>query len=452
MGKKMCAKYKSAFTLAETIMVLAIIGVVITAAIPSLTTKTLTDNGKLQSYCSIARHAQENICIKYNTAKKNLFSPCGTADASLCTAATSRLVIGSKEQLPLTYSDFSDKGFEYFPLTMLSTTNPDNLYNLFLSSRNIIRISDYYMKEEGSNFFLINDINADDNNKPLFPRATGQVSRNTIIGKITDNHNTLNAQNLVNNTILGSGNNLLSCNNHTLENNILYGTENTLCNDNHDTTNSITFGYNNKITNSNAIVIGSNNVTPTNNNVLYIGNDINPGAGSNLDFSINGIITSENVAARNITFAHNTEISGTYTGTFWHSSDIRLKNIKGNYNKGLKEILQIEPVRFYYNNDNSATEQIGVIAQDIQKIFPEAVVKMPSGYYGVDTDPIFFAMVNALKEVNEQTIKEEQRHEQLQKELEQLEKQLSQNNVCKPNNFLMKIWCWLTHLVGGINE
>ena len=76
----MCAKYKSAFTLAETIMTLAIVGVVITAAIPTMTTKYLSDNSKLKAYC--ANHADEVRCQKLNN---NLFRECGAARNSICT-------------------------------------------------------------------------------------------------------------------------------------------------------------------------------------------------------------------------------------------------------------------------------------------------------------------------------------------------------------------------------
>jgi len=52
-----------------------------------------------------------------------------------------------------------------------------------------------------------------------------------------------------------------------------------------------------------------------------------------------------------------------------------LKDLIGDYEKGLKEILDLRAVRFTYKEFNprhldSDEEQIGFIAQDVQKIFP----------------------------------------------------------------------------------
>ena len=63
------------------------------------------------------------------------------------------------------------------------------------------------------------------------------------------------------------------------------------------------------------------------------------------------------------------------------SSDKRLKNIHGFYNKGLNEILKLNPVRFnfkknkHYPNLETKHEKISLIAQDVKPIFPEAVGK-----------------------------------------------------------------------------
>ena len=123
------------------------------------------------------------------------------------------------------------------------------------------------------------------------------------------------------------------------------------------------------------------------------------------------------------------------------SSDERLKNIKSSYTKGLREILEIKPVVFIYKKDREANEQVGVIAQDLQKIFPEAVVKMPSGYLGVDTAPIFFAMVNAMQEVDQTTQKELDRQKQLESDLALLENELKELTACKAKDFWGKIEC-----------
>ena len=97
---------------------------------------------------------------------------------------------------------------------------------------------------------------------------------------------------------------------------------------------------------------------------------------------------------------------GEYMLLFKLSDDIRSLGYNitigsDNYKKGLKEILQVNPVIFQYKDDKSGSLRIGVIAQEVKKVFPEAVVTMDNGYYGVNSAPIFFASMNALKEINE---------------------------------------------------
>jgi len=434
----MCVKYKSAFTLAETIMTLAIVGVVIVAAIPTMTTKLLSDNTKLKAYCSDENHSTEARCAKLSN---NLFSECGSTKSSICTSYP--IVIGNStpetfEQSPGVVSTFS--------LTYTPSASPINFYDYFVSGNRMIRIGDFFLRERGDNFFLTSDVNA--NGAPTFPNGT----RNTIIGAIGTN----TTATFENNTIIGSGvnkNNLSSCTGN-IQNNVIYGINNTLCNNN-TVSDSIIYGGSNTVTHSNSLVYGAFNKTKAANSVL-IGTYINENDADNNDFSIGNVITSAPPAAgatRTINFSAPTTISGSFTGIFLHNSDIRLKNLKGKYTKGLKEVLQIKPVEFVYNNDNTGTIQIGVIAQDIQPIFPEAVVKMPNGYLGVDSDPIFFAMLNALKELNEQKLAEEKRHEKLLQELEEVEKELKVSNIKAKNTLFYDIWTWLTNLfskIGGL--
>lgn len=98
-------------------------------------------------------------------------------------------------------------------------------------------------------------------------------------------------------------------------------------------------------------------------------------------------------------------------------SDERLKNIKGNFNSGLKAVLQLQPLRYEYTKNNalkinSPGEHIGFGAQEVQKIIPEAVSTTSQGYLTINNDPILWTMLNAIKEQ--------------QKEIEQLRGQVRQ--------------------------
>jgi Chaperone of endosialidase len=96
-------------------------------------------------------------------------------------------------------------------------------------------------------------------------------------------------------------------------------------------------------------------------------------------------------------------------GTF---SDGRLKNLNGSFNTGLSQVLKIQPVRYRYKADNAmglhdTDEHIGVVAQEVQKVIPEAVTENSKGYLMVNNDPIIWTMLNAIKE-QQREIKQQQ--------------------------------------------
>jgi hypothetical protein len=66
---------------------------------------------------------------------------------------------------------------------------------------------------------------------------------------------------------------------------------------------------------------------------------------------------------------------GTYGGTIvgTQTSDIRLKNVKNEFNYGLNEILQINPISFTFIKDENQVEKLGFSAQEILNIIPESV-------------------------------------------------------------------------------
>lgn len=83
-------------------------------------------------------------------------------------------------------------------------------------------------------------------------------------------------------------------------------------------------------------------------------------------------------------------------------SDARLKNISGDSTAGLKEISQLKVKNFTYKNDKKKTPHVGVIAQDLQKVFPHSVFQDGlSKYFKISREEIFWACVNAIKELNE---------------------------------------------------
>lgn len=98
--------------------------------------------------------------------------------------------------------------------------------------------------------------------------------------------------------------------------------------------------------------------------------------------------------------------TGLSTGSAWTNvSDIRLKDIHGPYDKGLAEILKLQPVLYNYKKDNprgnpSDQTYTGFIAQDVMKVFPEAVTQGADGYYNFSMHHINVALVNAVQELS----------------------------------------------------
>jgi hypothetical protein len=97
--------------------------------------------------------------------------------------------------------------------------------------------------------------------------------------------------------------------------------------------------------------------------------------------------------------------AGLSTGTAWtNASDRRLKDIHGDYEYGLNEILKLHPVRYSYKKDNplglpSDFNKTGFIAQEVEKVIPDAVSKREDGFLELNVDPIHWAVVNAIKDL-----------------------------------------------------
>jgi hypothetical protein len=91
-------------------------------------------------------------------------------------------------------------------------------------------------------------------------------------------------------------------------------------------------------------------------------------------------------------------------GGSWNTfSDERLKNVKGGFVAGIDELMQISPIRYRYKKDNALgirdqKEHVGVNAQQIERVLPDAVSKNAQGYRLVDNDPILWTMLNAIKQ------------------------------------------------------
>lgn len=81
-------------------------------------------------------------------------------------------------------------------------------------------------------------------------------------------------------------------------------------------------------------------------------------------------------------------------------SDIRLKENISENTDAINKILYVMPYNYTFKADKDSTPQVGVMAQDLQKYFPESVSEGKDGYLGIRWDEMFFATINAVKELD----------------------------------------------------
>lgn len=82
------------------------------------------------------------------------------------------------------------------------------------------------------------------------------------------------------------------------------------------------------------------------------------------------------------------------------SSDRRLKNVGEVFTGGLEQIKKLEVFNYTFKKDTEKTPRVGVMAQDLQKIFPNAVFKGEDGFLRIRMEDMFYALVNAVKELD----------------------------------------------------
>lgn len=109
-------------------------------------------------------------------------------------------------------------------------------------------------------------------------------------------------------------------------------------------------------------------------------------------------------------------------GERYSSSDRRLKNVGKAFTGGLEEIKKLETYNYTFKKDKTKTPRVGVMAQDLEKIFPNAVFKGEDGFLRIRTEDMFYALVNSVKELDKKLTSDSERITQLEKENKELQK------------------------------
>lgn len=114
----------------------------------------------------------------------------------------------------------------------------------------------------------------------------------------------------------------------------------------------------------------------------------------------------------------------------WDTSDRRLKRDIEPIEGVLDEVMRLEPVSYYWKDDQNPTRRsIGLIAQDVKAVFPDAAQMEDSyGYYGINYNYISVLTLQGLIELKseyESTIEnQETRLETLESEIELLKAEI----------------------------
>ena len=76
---------------------------------------------------------------------------------------------------------------------------------------------------------------------------------------------------------------------------------------------------------------------------------------------------------------------------------------------------------YTFKKDTTKTPHVGVIAQDLQKVFPNAVKKGADGFLTIRMEDMFYAVINAIKELDSRMTALEKENKELKARLDRLE-------------------------------
>lgn len=159
---------------------------------------------------------------------------------------------------------------------------------------------------------------------------------------------------------------------------------------------STAIGFNAKTTRARELVLGDVLTTVSIPGKLSVSNFNNVKINGTLDLTAAQLkLPRQNGSAvsRNLFYDASFYVHGS-------SSDRRLKNVGKAFQGGLEQIRKLEVFNYTFKSDKNKTPRVGVMAQDLQKIFPDAVIKGEDGFLMIRMEDMFYALVNAVKELD----------------------------------------------------
>ena len=169
---------------------------------------------------------------------------------------------------------------------------------------------------------------------------------------------------------------------------------------------SVAIGYNATATESNQIVLGDDSTTVYIPGNLIVGNIAAIGTrrlGKDALWTTSGVRSGYISARNNGAGEFPSLILSSSRDNYFNKtviSDRRLKNVGEVYTAGLDELKKLDFFHYTFKKDEAKTPHVGVMAQDLQKVFPDAVTEGEDGYLRIRTEDMFYAVINAIKELD----------------------------------------------------
>jgi hypothetical protein len=148
------------------------------------------------------------------------------------------------------------------------------------------------------------------------------------------------------------------------------------------------------------------------------------------------------------------------SGGTWTDSDRRLKkDITPLSTNTLEKILKLQSINYFWKQKDypqmhfGSEKQIGLIAQDVEKIFPEVVKTDYKGYKSVEYSKLSVLLIEGVKELNSKNEKLKAENAELSEKVKLIEQRLSKveeiSGISYPQkkaNIFVRIFNWFKSL------
>lgn len=175
---------------------------------------------------------------------------------------------------------------------------------------------------------------------------------------------------------------------------------------------------------TNNSTVGSNTTTVINGNLIVRGRTYFTASGRLLDWHSYDTASSgvdRGMQRGTVCNSRNDYSMASGCVSLFSTSDRRLKNIGSKNNAGLNEINKLKIYNYTFKNDEKKQPKVGVMAQDLMKVFPNSVFKGPDGYLRIKWDEMFYAAINAIKELDKKITALVQRTTNIETQIAELE-------------------------------